>query len=233
MTTPRSFMRRPALVSSSLVVLGAMSTVAVAGDLSRYRAFQFGTDLATVARQAGTDPSLAKAVHSRPALIQELLWRPQPLGPSDSTESAQEVVFSFFNGELFRIAVHYDRYATEGLTTKDMIEFLTTAYGVASASAAPTNTTEALYGDQETVLARWQDPQYRFDLTRSSYGPTFTLIGVHTVLEGRAKAAALEAARLDEQEEPQREAARMAVDDEATRSRLEKARTTNMPKFRP
>jgi hypothetical protein len=64
-----------------------MPTAAWAGDLSTYRNFQLGTDLATVAKQAGEDPSQANVIHRRPALIQELEWRPQ----SGSTSQADPV----------------------------------------------------------------------------------------------------------------------------------------------
>ena len=83
-----------------------------AGDLSRYRNFELGSHLATVAKQAAADPSQAKVIHSRPALIQELEWRPQPLGASSQTESVQEVLFSFYDGQLFRLKVDYNRYQT-------------------------------------------------------------------------------------------------------------------------
>jgi hypothetical protein len=89
------------------------------------------------------------------------------------------------------------------------------------------------YGDQEEVLARWQDQQYRFDLMRYSYGPSFKLIGVLKRLEAPAQAAISEAKRLDNQEAPQRDAARMATEEEAARAKLQKARIVNKPNFRP
>jgi len=49
------------------VLLAVISAAALAADLSRYRDFQFGTDLATVAKQAGASPSQAKVIHLRPA----------------------------------------------------------------------------------------------------------------------------------------------------------------------
>ena len=52
--------------------------------------FQLGTDLPTIAKQLGVDPSQAKVVQRRPALIQDLEWRPQPLGASSQAESVQE-----------------------------------------------------------------------------------------------------------------------------------------------
>ena len=43
----------------------------------------------------------------------------------------------------------------------------------------------------------------------------------------------MEAKRLDEQEAPQREAVRVASEEEAARAKLDKARLVNKPKFRP
>ncbi len=231
MTKFRVTVSRSAL--TSFLVFGVLSAGTLAGDLSRYRGFQLGTDLPTVAKQTGASPSHAKVVHRRPALIQELEWRPQPLGPSTKTEPAKEVVFSFYQGELFRIVVSYDRYETEGLTADDLVEAISAAYGVAEKPTAPANAAQGHYGDQEEIVARWQDPQYRFDLIRSSYGPSFRLIGVLKRLEAPAQAAILEATRLDDQEAPQRDAARIAGEEEATRAKLEKARLVNKPNFRP
>jgi hypothetical protein len=114
---------------TSFLLFGVMSAATLAGDLSKYRNFQLGTDLSTVAKQAGADPSQAKVIQRRPALIQELAWRPQPLGSSSQTEPAKEVVFNFYNSELFQIVINYDRYETEGLTTNDFIDAISAAYG--------------------------------------------------------------------------------------------------------
>jgi hypothetical protein len=56
------------------------------------------------------------------------------------------------------------------------------------------------FGDQEDVLAQWQNSQYCFELIRSSYGPSLKLVGVLKRLEAPAQAAILEAARLDDTE---------------------------------
>lgn len=220
-------------VSTSLLVLAMIPAAARAADLSRYRDFQLGTDLPTVARQVGASASQAKTIHRRPALIQELQWRPQPLGPSSKTEAAQEVVFSFYNGELFQISINYDRHETEGLTTGDMIEAISATYGIAGKPTAPANAVPAGFGDPEEAVAHWQDPQYSFDLIRFAYGPSFRLIGVLKRLEAPVQSAIAEAKRLDDQEAPQRDAARIADAKETEMARLEKARLVNKPKFRP
>jgi hypothetical protein len=219
---------------TSLFVYGVMmSTAAMGADLSQYRDIQFGTDLSAVAKQVGVSASEAKVIHSRPALIQELAWSPRALGSSPQTKSVNKVIFSFYNGELYRIVINYDRYEIEGLTAQDIIDAISVTYGTAAKLAAPVKAAQDHYGDQEDVIARWQDPQYCFDLIRSSYGSGFSLIGVMTRLDSPAHSAILEAKRLDDQEAPQREAARVASEQEAARDQLEKARLVNKPRFRP
>jgi hypothetical protein len=217
----------------ALVLFTAASLTALAEDLSKYRDFQFGADLPTVAKLMGASPSQAKLIHSRPALVQELEWRPQSLGPSPKAESAEGVVFSFYNGTLFRIAVKYDQYATEGLTTEDFVAAISAVYGPPAKLPPPVKPVMESYGDQEETVARWEDPQYRFDLLRSSYGPSYSLVGTLKSLEAPVQAANVEAKRLDDLEAPQRDAARIAAEQKTKADTLEKARLVNKPKFRP
>ena len=215
------------------LVFGAMSAATWAADLSQYRGFRFGANLSTVTKHAGANSSQAKVIHRRPALIQELEWRPQPLGSSSQPEPVKEVIFSFYEDELSRIVVDYDRYETEGLTADDFVDAISATYGPAAKPTAPAKVAPGGYGEEEEILAQWQDSQYRFDLIRSSYGPTFRLVGVMKRLEAAAQAATLEARRLDDQEAPQRDAARIASEEQAAKTKLEKARLVNKPKFRP
>jgi hypothetical protein len=216
----------------SAIVFGVMPAAAFAADLSSYRNFQFGADLSAVARQTGVTDAQAKIIHRRPALIQELPWRPQSLGATSQAEAAQGVVFSFYNGEMFRIAISYDRHETEGLTADDFIEAISAKYGTA-VKPRPAVDAQGRSGDAEEIVARWEDAQYRFDLVRASYGPGFELVGVLKRLEAPAQTAVVEARRLDNQEAPQRDAARIVGEKEAERTKLEKSRLLNKPKFRP
>jgi hypothetical protein len=214
-----------------ILVLGTMSVPALAAELSSYRSFQFGTDLAAVTGQAGPTKPEVKVIHSRPALIQEIEWSPQPLGSSPREESVQQVVFRFYDGKLFGIAVKYDQYKTEGMTVSDVIEAISTMYGPPETIALPTKSAHEGYDDE--VVAVWQDPDYRFDLVRTAYGSSFKLIGVSKRLQAAAQAAATEAKRLDDKEAPQREAARIANNKELEQAKLDKSRLVNKPKFRP
>jgi hypothetical protein len=229
-------------VLTSSLVLGAVSTGGIfAQDLSRYRDFQLGSDLPAVAKQAGADPSQATVLHSRPALIQTLTWLPWLPGSASKTEAVKRGVFIFYNGELFQVTIDYDRYQIAGLTAADMIEAISAYYGIASkptsgAASKPTSGADVapvLYGDQQEVLAEWQDAEYRFDLIRGTYGSTFRLVGVLKRLEAPFRAATIEAVRLDEKEAPQREAARVAKANEAEKITLEQDRLLNKPTFRP
>ena len=145
----------------------------------------------------------------------------------------QEVLFSFYDSQLFRIKVDYDRYQNEGLTVGDFVDAISATYGPAAKTTAPANVAPGNHGDQQEIFAQWQDSQYRFDLIRLSYGPTFRLVGFMKRLEAPAQAATLQAKRLDDQEAPQRDAARLAREEDAAKTKLEKAKLVNKPKSRP
>ena len=204
-------------------------------DLSRYREFQFGMNLLAVAKQADVKPSEARVVHQRPALIQELEWRPQrALDASSEVEPVKEVLFSFYNGELFRMLVNYDQYKTAGLTNQDMVEAISAKYGVATRPTAKIILFSSfhIYNDSEKVIARWEDTRYSFNLFRSSYQPTFGLLVFSKQLDRSAVAAIAEAMRLDELEAPQREIERQRKQEEESRAAQEKARPANKAAFR-
>lgn len=232
-STNMTFWRRVPWLIPSLVVCGLLAAAPATGDLSKYRGISFGAELPAVAGQIGGSVSQAKVIQSRPALIQELAWRPQGLGPSTTKESVNEVIFTFYNGGLYRIAVNYDRYETEGLTAEDIIESISTMYGPAVKQEVSVKAASDRYDNQDQVVAHWQDERCSFDLVRSPYGPSFKLIGVLERLDSSAGASILEAKRLDDQEAPQRDAARAAKEKASAQARLESLRTANTLRFRP
>jgi hypothetical protein len=227
----KTWLRVAALLAS--MGLWTCLPAATPGDLSKYRNFQLGTDLATVAGQTGQSQSSAKVIAARPARIQELEWSPQPLGASSKPEAVRSLVFSFYDGHLYQIAVNYDRYQTEGLTADDIIDTVSEAYGTVATRPVVDKAAEGSYPFTEEAVARWEDAQYRLDLMRVSYGSVFRLVATVKRLESPVQAALLEAKRLDDQEAPQRDAARAADAAQSERARLEKIRLVNKPKFRP
>jgi len=142
------------------------------------------------------------------------------------------VMFSFSDGTLFRIVVNYDRYETEGLTAADFIEGISQTYGIATIPNAVA-AGQGQYGEQDQTIARWEDPQYRFELIRSSYGPSFRLVGTDLKLDAQVRTSIAEAKLLDEQEAPRRDAARIADAAVAAKAKSDQARQANKPKFRP
>ena len=119
----------------AISTLWALLSVPLSGaeDLSKYRGFQFGMNLPAVVKQTDMKPSEARVVHQRPELIQELDWQPVRYpGSSPEADSVKGILFSFCNGELFRMVVSYDRFKTEGLTAADMIEAISAQYGTAT-----------------------------------------------------------------------------------------------------
>lgn len=214
---------------SFTVLLGSFLTPSLrATDLSRYREFELEANLATVAKQAGMKLGEAKVVHQRPAVIQELAWEAGPL------DSVNGIVFSFLNGELFRLVVDYDPYKTDGLTVKDMIEALSVNYGTAADPLAEI-TVPSGYGGEETVkvIARWEDSQWSFNLVRFKYEPSFALVALSKRLQAEARASVDEADRLDRIEAPQREIARQNTENQEKQLQQDKARLANKPGFRP
>jgi hypothetical protein len=169
-------------------------------------------------------------------VIHELEWRPQgSLAYSPRPDPVQEVLFSFYNGELFRMVVSYDQIRTEGLTDEDMVEAISSKYGTATKPAAKVIllSSSQIYNDSENVIARWEDSQYSFNLFRSSYQPTFGMLVFSKRLDPLAQAAIAKAIRLDDQEAPQREIERQKKQDEENRAEQEKARPMNKAAFRP
>lgn len=191
-------------VAISIAWVVSSVSVSSAQDLSRYREFQLGTSLVMVARQAGIGPE-ARVLHQRPELIQELMWLPPPsVGSSPYGDSVRKVLFTFYNGQLFRIAITYDRHRTEGLTAEDMVEAVSTNYGPATLPA--TEVVPSLSGVSnvsDRTLAHWEDTQYSVNLT--SYLSTFGLVVFSKRLDASARVATVEAIRLDKQEAPQQE----------------------------
>src|SRR5512147_2620555 len=160
-------------VTITIIGFVLFTACSAAQDLSSYRDFRFGASLESILSQTDMNSVDAKTIHRRPALIQELEWRIRASldGSSTQTDSVKAIVFSFYNDELFRIVVNYNREGTEGLTDRDMIESISAKYGVATRPPAKTVTfsSSQIYNENEKVVACWEDAQYSFNLFRSSY----------------------------------------------------------------
>ena len=200
-------------------------------DLSKYRNFSFGASLANVSKQVDRHPIDAEVIHQQPALIQELTWYPLPSGDNSSrpAEPVDKVLFSFYDGALYRMLVIYESSAVEGLTDEDMIRVVSEKYGVATRPVADvTFPTNPSYRAAEKVIARWEDSQFSLNLFRARYG-TFAIVMFDKRLDAQAAASIAESVLTDQLEAPQKEAERVkkAADD------LEGERQKNLKTLRP
>ena len=219
------------------IILAMLSMPMIhAQDLSSYRGFQLGMSLSAAAKQAEINPSEAKVIYQRPAVIQELEWQPQSSSSSSAqADPVEEVLFSFYNGQLYRIVVNYDERRTVGLTDEDLIEAISAKYGRPTTPVAQiiSSSPSQVYSDSEKVLARWEDSQYSFNLFRFSYGSVPGMLVFSKQLDALAQVAIVEAIRLNEQEAPQREIDRQKQQDDEKRTAGQKVRPVNKANFRP
>jgi len=206
--------------------------------LAQYRNFELGVNVAGVSALTGLATSDAKALHQRPALLQELEWRPSHWlsGTAlSSTDPVQQIGFSFYNDRLFRIVVDYDRDRTEGMTDADMVEAISEVYGVpATRAAGPARVASRVETESGSPVARWGDAAHSVVLYRtSSYRGGFRLIVTDPALDDLARKATVQAMRLDDQEAPKREVARLKKEQDDGRAAAEKSRLANKKGFRP
>jgi hypothetical protein len=219
---------RTIVVSLGMILLSA--PLIHAQDLSKYRNFALGTSLANISKQIDERPADTIVVHEHPAVIEELTWwPPQPYGPSRPAEPVGQVRFSFYNGALYRMLVTYDSSATKGLTADDMIRVISTKYGTATRPIAVVNfPTNPSYHATEKVIARWEDSQYSVNLFQS-FGDTFALVMFTKELDAQAGTSIAESVKLEQQEAPQKAAARVKKDADD----LELDRQKNIKTLRP
>jgi len=213
------------------VVLLLTSPMLRAQGFSKYRNFSLGTNLAAVLKH--TDQRLVdvKATRDGSLLFQELTWRPASgIGVSYRSESVDELVFSFYKGELYKMVVTYERASTEGLTADDMVRSISAKYGPATSIALEIDAAaNEQYGVRGKPVASWEDSQYSLNLVRSSFSSTFQLIIYSKLVTAEADAALAEVVKVDELAAPQKAVDRQKKELDA----IELTRQKNQKSFRP
>ena len=225
-------MVRNIVVSLSMILLSA--PLIFGQDLSKYRTFSLGTSLAELTKQVGPYSHWTTLIHKRPAAIQELtFWTLSSSRSPVGVEPVSQILFSFYDGELYRIVVTYDRDATKGLTDDDMVQAVSARYGAATRFYPEINLpTYDMFASTETVIARWEDSQNSVNLFRSSNQSPILLAVFSKRLDARAKAAIIESEKLDKldkQEAPQVEIGRLKKEADE----LAIVRQINQKTFRP
>ena len=212
------------------------SPPAQAPDLSRYRDFRLGMTVAEVAKQTNMELTQVTVVHECPALIQQLDWQPLPsIDSSVAADPVEEITFSFYNDELFRMTVNYASERTEGMSEADLIKAISATYGAATRPSRKTTLTSLSLTDVsgDRVIARWETPQYSISLVRSSSDASFGMLLLSKGLNSLARTAAAEGTRIEDREAPEKERARQKQQADDDRAAQAKAKLANQAAFRP
>jgi hypothetical protein len=221
-------------VSAACIVL-AVSTVSSA-ELSRYREFELGASVATVTAVT-QNAARVKIVHSRPALLQQLEWRPRYMAgaPQADRDSIGEVVFSFVDDQLFEMSIAYAPDRTSGLTNEDMVGSLTAVYGAPSSPSPRARTTSSALAalDLPVIIAEWRHADTTVVLQRKEYSESFFLVITSLPLDVIARKAQATAVVMDQREAPAREAALLKKRADEDKVAAETTRSTNKKAFRP
>jgi hypothetical protein len=226
---------RPALAVGALGLLLSTPLLYSQGG-PRYRDFQLGGDLASISALTGVAVSEARAVHLRPALMQELRWQ-RPYSSSatlSQTDSVKQIMFSFYNDQLSKMVVDYDHDRTAGMTDADLIDAISVDYGARVKPGARTGRGTLTRVEEESgkLIARWAGADYAVALYRG-YSSDVRLIVASPRLDALARTADVQATRLDDREAPQREIARQKKETDDARASQEKSRVANKAAFRP
>src|SRR5258708_32188341 len=181
-----------------------------AQDLSKYRHFTLGMSLTTVLKHTDQRMTDVKVIHGRPAMIQELEWWPPNLpGSSFQSDTVKQILFSFYNSELYKISVTYDPPSTQGLTEEDMVKSISAKYGPATIVAPEIDSAAGpRFNTKQTSVASWEDVQYSVNLVRSSFSDVLGLVVLSRRLKMPAELRPREGGENPGAKGPQKEAGR-------------------------
>jgi hypothetical protein len=226
-----------AFATCAVGVLGAVLAMigsVRAQSVGHYRQYELGSSVASVSKLAGSTQADVRVIHARPVLMQDLQWRaPFVLGDEAGVKDPiGEILFSFYDDQLFRLAIEYDRHRTEGMSDADLIAAISTVYG-SSIPSTVNDRRPPVASEPHARIAAWGDAEYSAVLSRSIYGTGFRLVVTATRLERLAQQADAEAVRLDDRDAPQRAVERQKKEQADALAAQEKARVINKAAFRP
>jgi hypothetical protein len=146
------------------------------------------------------------------------------------------LVFSFYEDQLFRIVIDYERDRTEGMTEADLVAAISRIYGPPSKRTdAPTGAGFPPERDEETVIARWADGDHAIALLGVESHAAFRMIVASSRLDALARTAgeAGQAVPANPREITSVDVARPHADVEKPGPAREKTRRANIASFTP
>jgi hypothetical protein len=232
------------MINASVFAIASLGIVLSVSPVSGqthadYREFLLGSPVARVLEQVHSTVADVVLLHERPALLQELQWRAPYLAFSLSQvpkDPVQQIVFSFFDDQLFRITVDYSRLQTEGMTDADMVASFSKRYGTPLVSPDPAKapvTLSAVSLNSSTDVARWSDGDMTVVLSRNRFTSLFQVVVRSERLNGLARVADDEAVRAEAAAAPALDLARRQLAADDARAAKEKARASNIAAFLP
>jgi len=214
-----------------LAVFLVTAPMLLAQDYSHYRGFTLGASLSNVLKQTDQKMADVTATHGNSSRFQEVTWWPPNIpGPSHQADSVEQILFSFYDGALYKMSVTYDQVSTEGLTAGDMVKSISAKYGP-STTIAPAADAASIdqYEAKGSLVASWEDAQYSFNLVHSAFTERFGLVLYAKRANAEAELAIAETLRLQKLNGPKREADR----EKKQSDDVEAARKKNQQTFRP
>jgi hypothetical protein len=145
-------------------------------------------------------------------------------------DPVSQILFNFYNGELYRIVVTYEQDAVRGLTDDDMVQAVSAQYGTGTRLYPEINfSTNDVFASPEKIIAHWENSRNSVNLIRSSSRDSYELTVFSKELDAKAAVAIANSVKLQKEEAPQKEIDRKQKEAES----LELARQTNQKTFRP
>ena len=225
------------LIVAAATVL-AVQVASASTTHARYRGVAIGDSLDAVVTALNMTARDITVVHTRPALIQQLTWRPNQYfsARSSTPDALAEMVLTFHLGRLARIVATYDRDRTEGLTDADLRDSFGAAYGpsllIPTATPTASRSGSAAVGEPQ-IIGQWGDGETLVVLWREVYPPRVKLTVSSVVANRLAEVAQASSVRLDAMEAPTREVVRRVSEAQTQRQRAEQSRVDNKAAFKP
>jgi hypothetical protein len=201
----------------------------------RYRTYEMGDDLRTIAQQIGV-PSPPGLVVPRPlGVVEELRWRAEYVrrGTAPSGDPVARLVFSFYEDQLFRIVIDYAPDRTEGMTEADLVAAVSRVYGPPVKRSQPPDRVGSHQRADDVVIAEWTESAYQLALLTVPGQSAFRMIVSSSRLEALARAAGTLTAPADSKGQPSIDPAGPHPKVERSASAGETTRRANIASFIP
>jgi hypothetical protein len=220
------------IIGVSLCMAVSSGALLRAQTHAHYRAYQMGDDLLTISRQIGVASPAVTIVPS--GGVRDLNWRAHYVrrGAGRPDDPVAQLIFSFYEDQLFRIVIDYAADRTEGMTEADMVAAVSQVYGAPAKRTHPTG--QASLRPQrleDTVIAEWTNSAHHVSLRAVGGQAAFRLIVASTPLEALARAAGAREAPAALQDPTSIEAGRLPSGGEKTAPARKTVRLANIASF--